>query len=171
MIKSLYMAKTQHDSEILADGQQVITACAFIHHNFDGQEKLFMPRRAETKKFLPGVFEMPGGHIDFGEDVKAGLQREIFEEFDVNIEVGDVFGCFTYTNPIKKSHSIEVVYFAKFIDPLENIKLNPEDHSEYTWVTEDEISKLYTATKDENDIEIKIIHKGFKLLNGKPLNF
>ncbi|MDP3883136.1 MAG: hypothetical protein Q8Q48_03725 [Candidatus Staskawiczbacteria bacterium] len=55
--------KISHDSEKPAQGQQVITACAFIHHNFDGVEKLFMPRRADTKKFLPGVYELPGGHI------------------------------------------------------------------------------------------------------------
>src|SRR6266566_5216805 len=74
------MPKTSHDSETPAHGQQVITACVFIHHNFDGIEKLFWPKRADTKKFLPGVYELPGGHIDFGEDITAGLKREIQEE-------------------------------------------------------------------------------------------
>jgi len=31
-----------------AKGQQVITACAFIHANFDGVEKVFLPKRAAT---------------------------------------------------------------------------------------------------------------------------
>jgi hypothetical protein len=48
------MTKTSHDSETPAQGQQVITACAFIHHNFDGVEKLFWPKRADTKKFFAG---------------------------------------------------------------------------------------------------------------------
>lgn len=65
-----------HDSETPAQGQQVITACAFIHQQFDGVEKLFWPKRADTKKFLPGVYELPGGHIGFGEELVQGLMRE-----------------------------------------------------------------------------------------------
>jgi len=53
-----------HDSETPTHSTQVITACAFIHHTFDGVEKVFLPKRAETKKFLPGVYELPGGHIE-----------------------------------------------------------------------------------------------------------
>src|SRR5690242_17507064 len=115
-----------HDSETLADGQQVITACALIHHNFDGVKKVFMPKRAAIKKFLPDVFELPGGHIDYGEDIVVGLAREIKEELGMNVSIGDPFACFAYVNDIKRSHSIEVIYFAEFTDPIENITLDPE---------------------------------------------
>lgn len=40
-----------------------------------------MPKRADTKKFLPSVYELPGVHIDFGEEPVSGLKREIYEEF------------------------------------------------------------------------------------------
>ena len=73
------MNKISHDSETLATGQQVITACAFIHQTFDSIEKVFLPKRAATKKFLPGVFELPGGHIDYAEDIVVGLKREVIE--------------------------------------------------------------------------------------------
>lgn len=155
------MTIISHDSETPAEGKQVITACAFIHHKFDGVEKLFLPKRASTKKFLPGVFELPGGHIDFGEDIVEGLQREVMEEHGMNISVGDSFSVVTYTNHIKGSHSIEVDYFCKFIDATENIRLNPEDHSEYQWVAENEIP---------NDISPETLHsirKGFSLLRGE----
>ncbi len=163
--------KTSHDSETPAKGMQVITACAFIHKNFDGVEKVFLPRRAETKKFLPGVFELPGGHIDFGEDIVDGLKREVKEEFQVNIEVGDAFSAFTYANEIKGSHSIEVIYFAGFSDPIESIKLNPEDHSEFKWIAESEIEQVVADNKRGDDPEIKAILKGFSLLKGNPPQF
>jgi len=163
------MNKTAHDSETAAHGQQVITACAFIHHKFDGIEKVFLPRRAGTKKFLPGVRELPGGHIDFGEDPVAGLKREINEEFGMDIEVGDPFFVFTYTNDVKGSHSIEVVYFARFIDNINEIKLNPEDHSEYGWFAENELAQAYTNNKDADDIEFQAVRKGFRLLGGEKL--
>jgi 8-oxo-dGTP diphosphatase len=156
--------KISHDSETPAHGQQVITACAFIFHDFDGVKKVFLPRRAKTKKFLPDVYELPGGHIDFGEDVEKGLAREIKEEFEMEIEVGEPFAVFTYMNEIKGTHSIEVVYLAQFTDDIENIKINPEDHSMFDWIAEDEIHKVVSQNKVEDDPEIKAIKKGFKML-------
>lgn len=129
-------------AKILREGEQVFTACAFIHHNFDGVERVFLAKRAETKKFLPGEYEIPGGHIEYGEDIVEGLKREVFEELGMNIRVGDPYAVFTYVNEVKKSHSIEVIYFAEFVEPTENIKINQEDHSEFGWFAEDEIQKI-----------------------------
>lgn len=163
--------KVLHDSETLAIGKQVITACAFIHQNFDGIEKVFLPKRAESKKFLPGVFELPGGHVDFGESIIEGLKREIKEELGMDIEVGDSFYAFTYSNEIKGSHSIEVIYFASFSQPNEDIKLNPDDHSEYKWIAEDELDQIMTTNKRGDDPEIQALQKGFSLLRGNQPNF
>ena len=156
--------KTYHDSETPAEGKQVFTACAFIWHDFDGVKKVFLPKRAEMKKFLPGVYELPGGHIDFGEDLKEGLAREIMEEFGMRVEIGDVIDVFTYMNDVKKSHSIEVVYFAEFTDPIEYIHLNHEDHSTYGWFAENEREKVYSGEKGRDDPETIVIQKGFKRL-------
>ena len=161
------MNTISHDSETLAVGQQVITACAFIHQQFAGVEKVFLPRRALTKKFLPGVFELPGGHIDFGEDIVVGLKREIMEEFGMSVTVGDAFAAFTYTNEIKGSHSVEVIYFAQFVNPISEITINPEDHSEFVWVGADEIETICTENKRGDDPEIKVIKRGFEILRGE----
>lgn len=162
---------TSHDSETMAHGQQVITACALIHKDFDGVRKIFLPKRADTKKFLPSVYEIPGGHIDFGEDIVVGLKREIKEEFEMDINVGDPFASFTYTNEVKGSHSIEVVYFATFISPIEDIVLHADDHSEYGWFAEDKLEKVITENKRGDDPEIQALRKAFTLLNGSSLNF
>jgi ADP-ribose pyrophosphatase len=165
------MTKISHDSETAAHGQQVITGCALIHNDFDGVTKIFLPKRAATKKFLPGVFEIPGGHIDFGEDIVEGLKREIMEEFGMRINVGDVFAAFTYTNEVKGSHSAEIVYFATFADPIENIQLHPEDHSEYKWISEDEIDQVYNSQKGADDAEMIVVRKAFALLRGEAPGF
>lgn len=164
------MSTTSHDSEKSAHGQQVITACAFIHHNFNGVEKLFVPRRADTKKFLPGVYELPGGHIDFGENPVNGLKREILEEFGMRIAIGDPFYVFTYMNEVKGSHSVEIIYFAIFEDPIGNVRLDPEDHSQFVWISENEIDQILTKEKGRDDIEIKAIMRGFELLREQKVN-
>lgn len=163
------MTKISHDSETLAEGQQVFTAAAFIHKKVNGIDKLFMAKRSNIKKFLPGVFELAGGHIDYGEDIVEGLIREVKEEFDVKVRVGEPFAVFTYKNDIKKCHSIQVIYFCEFAEPEENIKINHEDHSEFKWVAEDEIESIYGNGKDENDQEIQAIKRGFEILRGESL--
>lgn len=161
------MQIASHSSETSTHGQQVITACAFLHHSFDGIIKVFLPKRAATKKFLPGVYELPGGHIDFGEDLRAGLQRELLEEFGAHCAVGDPFAAFTYTNEVKGSHSVEVIFFARFIDPLEQVRLNPDDHSEYGWFSADELHK----TQDTTQAERIAMYKAFQLLGGGSPEF
>lgn len=160
-----------HDSEVSANGQQVLTACAFIHQKVNGIDKVFLPKRADTKKFLPSVYELPGGHIDYGEDMIDGLKREIDEEFHMEISVGDVIDVFTYTNEVKGSHSIEVVYFATFINSSDTISLDPEDHSEYGWFAEDELINATTPSKGLDDPEFIIARRGFALLRGDSLVF
>lgn len=158
------MSKTQHDSETLKEGQQVITACGFIWQNFDGVHKVFLAKRADTKNFLPGVYELPGGHIEFGEDPRAGLAREVMEELGMRVAVGEVVDVFAYINDIKKSHSIEVIFFAQFTDPLEKLVLHPDDHSTCGWFAVDELEQSYVDEKDVDDPEVKILHKAFAML-------
>jgi 8-oxo-dGTP pyrophosphatase MutT (NUDIX family) len=171
--------KTSHDSETPAHGQQVISACAFIHHNVDGVQKVFLAKRAATKKFLPGVFEMPGGHTEFGEEIIAGLKREVREEFEMSVNVGDPYFACTYKNEIKGSHTVQVNYFARFTEPLERIVTHPEDHSEYTWLSREEVVARKAEIRPETNVphdyeddpEYLAILRGFDLLQGGELDF
>jgi 8-oxo-dGTP diphosphatase len=163
--------KTSHDSETPAQGQQVITACALIHHNFDGVTKIFLPKRADTKRFLPGVYEIPGGHIDFGENIVEGLKREVREELEVEVRIADPFVAFDYTNPIKGSHSAEIIYFATLLGTPEDIVLHPDDHSGSVWIAKDEMDTIVTPQKGLDDVEYRAIQKAFALLNGASPDF
>ena len=128
-----------------------------------------MAQRAATKKFLPGVYELPGGHIDYGEDIVVGLKREIMEEFGMAITVGDPFAVFTYINDVKGSHSIEVIYFAKFVEDLAAIKLDPEDHAACDWFAKNELDPVISSGKTLDNPEMQAIQKGFALLHGEQL--
>lgn len=162
------MTKTTHDSETPAIGKQVIVACAFIHHNFNGIENVFLAQRAMTKKFFPGVYEMPGGHIDFGEDIIAGLKREVKEELGKDIAVGDPFSVFTYMNEVKGAHSIEVCYFAQFEGELHDAKLESADHMGSGWFAENE-KPTFAINREPGDKELDVIRRGFALLRGETL--
>jgi 8-oxo-dGTP pyrophosphatase MutT (NUDIX family) len=162
--------KISHDSETAAVGQQVITACALIHHDFNDVKKVFLPKRASTKKFLPDVYEIPGGHIDYNENIVDGLKREIKEELEIDIRIGDPFFVFDYCNPIKGSHSIEVIYFATLVGTPDEIVIHPEDHSVGTWFSEDDLENVYSNSKSKDDPEYEALRKAFKIMNGERIN-
>jgi 8-oxo-dGTP diphosphatase len=153
------------DSATLARGQQVITACAAIHKVIDGKPAVLLAKRAETKKFLPGKYELPGGHIDFGEQPEEGLARELMEELQLEVVVGDVFSAFTYVNEVKESHSVELLYFAQAKEGSEP-QANPSDHSELTWFTEDTIEQLRDVN-GADDAEYPHVVKALELLKNK----
>ncbi len=113
-----------------------------------------------TKKFLPGKFELIGGHLDFGEQPEKALKREVLEELGQEIIVDELISAFSYINEVKGSHSLELVYLARFINPDSQIKLNPEDHLEYKWASRQECLEL----RSEDDAEIPSILKGFARL-------
>ena len=162
------MTKTIHDSETPAVGKQVIVACVFIHHNFNGVEKVFLAQRAMSKKFFPGVYELPGGHVDFGEDIITGLKREVKEELGKDVMVGDPFSVFTYMNEVKGAHSIEVCYFAQFEGKLDDVRLESADHMAYGWFAENEES-TFAVNREPGDKELDVMRRGFALLKGETL--
>lgn len=113
---------------------------------------MLLCKRAETKKFLPGVFEVPGGHIEFGEDIVEGLQREIMEELGVEIVVGETVHAFTYLNEIKGAHAVEVLFLAELADVEAEITLHPEDHSEFVWASLERAEELYADKQDDQEL-------------------
>lgn len=160
------MDKPSHDSETPAHGKQVITACAFIHAKIGGVDKVFLPKRADTKKFIPGVYELPGGHIDFGEDIREGLKREILEEFNMTVTLGDVFETFTYRNKVKGGHSIEVIFFATFNEPLGEIIASGRDLPPGLQRTK--FTKCSARAKTNTTLSTKLSNAVFRLLDGEP---
>ncbi|MCR4263949.1 MAG: NUDIX hydrolase [Candidatus Roizmanbacteria bacterium] len=140
--------------------EQAITATAFIHRTNKGTIELFAPKRASSKKFLPDKFELPGGHVEWGEEIEKGLVREIQEEFHVGIEVEYPFYVFTYINHATGTHSVEVVYFATIQPKEQEIKLNSHDHSEYRWAPREEALTLW----DQEDNEYLAVERGFNIV-------
>ncbi|MFI3242558.1 MAG: (deoxy)nucleoside triphosphate pyrophosphohydrolase [Alphaproteobacteria bacterium] len=98
------------------------------------ENKILIAQRPEGKS-LAGLWEFAGGKLEENETIEQCLKREIFEELNVQIKIGD----FLMDSHYKYEHGefLLKVYFATIID-IENFKLNV--HQDYKWVTKEELN-------------------------------
>ncbi|HWL22387.1 MAG TPA: (deoxy)nucleoside triphosphate pyrophosphohydrolase [Ureibacillus sp.] len=101
---------------------------------------------------LPNYWEFPGGKIEDGETPEQALAREINEEFNCSIEVGEKVEDTTYEYE-KVIVRLET-YKAKLVDG-QPVAL---EHAETKWVSRGEISKLDFAPADIPAVE-KIVNE------------
>jgi 8-oxo-dGTP diphosphatase len=95
-----------------------------------------------SKYHLAGKWEFPGGKIENGETPEECLARELEEEFDIDVSVGDFLG----SNIQHYEHiSIELMAYRTFCNET---KINPKGHKNYEWVTIDELSQFDFAPAD-----------------------
>jgi len=141
---------------------QAIVACAIIYRKVDNEVKVLLTKRSLTSNFLPGSYEIPGGHIEPGEDLVVGLEREIKEELNLAINVQNIFDAFTYSH--NGTHTVELVYFATPTSDIDKIKVQEDEVSESRWINESEIDTIVSANKNPDDPEILILKKAFTKL-------
>ncbi len=101
--------------------------------------KILLLKRRETKKFLPGYYDIPGGKVEPGEDPNHALIREVKEETGLDTEIVKPYNVWSdileYNNgkELVKECIIEIDFILK-IKKARAIKLSLEEHSEYIWV-------------------------------------
>ena len=118
------------------DKYQKVAVHAYIKKD-DG--KFLVTKRSLINDFLPNLFDLPGGTVEFGEDPKEALEREIFEETSLKVEV--LKPVYLYSEVQKEiRHQIWIIYECRYLGG--EIKLNPEEHDEYKWVNFEEVKNL-----------------------------
>jgi len=107
----------------------------------------FLVTRRQKGVHLEGYWEFPGGKIDPDETHTAALQREIREELDASVDVGDLLQTTTHTYPEK---TVTLYFYRCRIAGAPH----PLIGQEMKWVSRAELGTLNFPAADEELIKM-----------------
>lgn len=103
--------------------------------------KVLIAKRKPTVK-LANLWEFPGGKVEDGETPEQCLMRELREEFEIEVEVGEHLGTRVHEYDFG---TIELLVFRTEVLGGE-MKLN--DHTEVAWVGTEDLGRYEFAPAD-----------------------
>jgi len=110
---------------------------------------LFFARRAEMAKNERGLWEFPGGSVEFGETMEAALKREMFEEYGIEIMVGELLDVVDHILPEEGQHWISPTFLCKIVKGEPVIK-EPGKCSQIGWFPPEAAPGQLTKITQEN---------------------
>jgi len=112
--------------------ETIVVAAAVIR---DGRGRILVATRPQGRH-MEGLWELPGGKVDAGEDPEAGLVRELCEELDIEVRVGPPI---TFSIHREAGRRILLLFFeAAIMDGVPT----PLEGQQLRWVEPAELSRL-----------------------------
>jgi len=125
----------------------------------DKESRLFLARRGLKAKNKRGLWEFPGGSVEFGETLAQALQREIQEEYGIEISVGKLVDVVDHILPQENQHWVSPTYICKITSGHPRIR-EPEKCIEIGWFHIDQVpSELSRVTRINLEHYIQLIHE------------
>ena len=103
--------------------------------------KVLIAKR-NPKARLPNLWEFPGGKIEPGEPPEQCLKRELYEEFEIHVRVGERVGASVHT------YDFGTVELIAFKARLVGGKFKLHEHAEIRWVQADALDHYEFAPAD-----------------------
>jgi 8-oxo-dGTP diphosphatase len=115
----------------------------------DNQGRLFLARRGPAAKNERGLWEFPGGSVEFGETMADALRREIREEFGIEIAVGKLLDVVDHILKEEKQHWISPTFLCTIAAGEPRI-MEPEKCAEIGWFLPGAVPQELTQISREN---------------------
>jgi 8-oxo-dGTP diphosphatase len=81
----------------------------------DDAGRLFLARRGPQAKNERGLWEFPGGSVEFGERLADALKREMREEYGIEIEVGELLDVVDHILPDEGQHWVSPTFICTIV--------------------------------------------------------
>jgi 8-oxo-dGTP diphosphatase len=113
------------------------------------QGRLLLGKRSARRMSYPGVWDLPGGHVEAGETSEQALQRELREELGVTPVQWRKWAALQA--PAMGAESVRMIRLHIFLVTQwrgEPRNLLPDEHDEIAWFTLHDATKLTLAHAD-----------------------
>ncbi len=121
-------------------------------------DRVLLVRRAKSASYLPGWWDIPGGHVEPGEDLVAALRREVREETGLRVAVGRPFYGSIYPYRSRRGTTVptlDVDFLCVPLSPREPT-VDPAELSEHRWVSAREVPRARMAA-----LLVKVLRAAF----------
>ncbi len=102
----------------------------------DDQGRLFLARRGPQAKNERGLWEFPGGAVEFGERLADALQREMREEYGVKIAIGELLDVADHILSAESQHWVSPTFICRITSGVPTIR-EPGKCTEIGWFAPD----------------------------------
>jgi 8-oxo-dGTP diphosphatase len=115
----------------------------------DRDGRLFLSRRGPKSKNERGLWEFPGGSVEFGETLAQALQREMREEYGIEVMVGELLDVVDHILPDEGQHWVSPTFLCT-IAAGEPVIREPEKCSEIGWFVPEDVPAALTVITRQN---------------------
>ncbi|MDX1995774.1 MAG: NUDIX domain-containing protein [bacterium] len=120
----------------------------------DEAGRLFLAQRGPKARNERGLWEFPGGAVEFGETLRAALRREIHEEYGIVIEVGALLTVTDHLLPDERQHWVSPSFVCRIVEGGPTIA-EPEKCSAIGWFALDEMPEALTVVTQHDLMEYR----------------
>ena len=94
-------------------------------------DRVLLAHRAPTRRWYPDVWDLPGGHVQEGEEETAALRRELAEELGIRDVVVDPYPVLRLADP---AEGVRLGIWLVRGWTGEPVNRSPDEHDELRWV-------------------------------------
>ena len=118
---------------------------AIIFHN----DLILCLQRGEGKyPYISSKWEFPGGKVEHGETYKTALEREIFEELEMEISIENEF------LSVEHAYPDFTIILHSFVCQCDQPRFKLTEHLDYKWLLIVELQQLDWAEADKPIVEL-----------------
>lgn len=118
---------------------------------FDHQERVLIMRKSKEERMAKAThgYDFPGGGLEVDEPLIEGLNREVYEETGLQVEV---IGPASVYDEIQKEKHLVIIKFA--CDQPKGEFVLSEEHDEYEWVPLDVLAQKQYPDWMKEEVQI-----------------
>ena len=108
-----------------------------IHAVIANRGRILVLKRAPRMPYRPGSWDLPGGHLEVGEDFEQCLRREVKEETALDIAIDRLLGLHSMID----EPYIQALYACR-LTVFQKVQVALHEHVEHRWVKLAELDSL-----------------------------